>query len=72
MIKTSQLSLQMEEEIRNDPTKPVKRIYNEVVLRENDIEDLPEFDNVRSRLTRTRSSLIPPIPQDAEDVILEA
>ena len=72
MITGSTLANEMEQEVRNDPSKPIKRIYNETVCRaDNDVNNTPEFHTVRSRLTRTRARLVPPIPHDIDDVIIE-
>ena len=56
--------------VYEDPSKPIRRIYNECVVAANDIRpgDLPQFDNVRSKLSRERQSLIPEIPNEIEDV----
>ena len=60
----------MKKEIKNDPTKPIKRTYNDVIqraVRYVDPTDIPEFHYLRSSLSRTRSTLMP----DVDDVILE-
>ena len=56
--------------VYEDPSKPIRRIYNECVVAANDIRpgDLPQFDNLRSKLFRERQSLIPEIPNEIEDV----
>ena len=56
--------------IYEDPSKPIRWIHNECVVAANDIRpgDLPQFDNVRSKLSRERQSLIPEIPNEIEDV----
>jgi hypothetical protein len=60
----------MKKEIKNDPTKPFKRVYNDVMqraVRYVDPSDIPEFHSLRSSLNQTRSTLLPDIPDD--DVI---
>ena len=64
----------MKKEITNDPTKPFKRVYNYAIQRDVryvDPTDIPEFHFLRSSLSRTRSILLPDIPYDVDDVILE-
>jgi hypothetical protein len=64
----------MKKEIKNDPTKPFKRVYNYAIQRDVryvDPTDIPEFHFLRSSLSRTRSILLPDIPDDVDDVILE-
>ena len=62
----------MEEKIQENPSKPVKRVYNRVVMGANDVsdEDIPDFHHLRSRLQRTRASFMPLIPHDVDDVIM--
>jgi hypothetical protein len=64
----------MKKDNKNDPTKPIKRVYNDVIqraVRYVDPTDIPEFHSLRSSLSRTRSTLMPDIPDDVDDVILE-
>ena len=64
----------MQKEIKNDPTKPTKRVYNDVMqraVRYVHPTDIPEFHSLRSSLSLTRSTLLPDIPDDVDDVILE-
>jgi hypothetical protein len=64
----------MKKKITNDPTKPIKRVYNDVMqraVRYVDPTDIPEFHSLRSSLSRTRRTLLPDIPDDVDDVILE-
>ena len=59
-------------EIKRYVTKPVKRVYDEIIEQQRDInvEDVPRFDSVRSQFTRVRSSLIPHIPENVEQVMI--
>jgi hypothetical protein len=56
--------------IAEDPTLPVRRVYDQAVLdeRQRSREYIPSFANVRSRTKRFRSSFIPPIPANINDV----
>lgn len=59
--------------IDRDPSMPIKRIYDRALLEDHDVEDdeIPTFDSVRSKLTRKRLSLIPHIPHEMHDVLIE-
>lgn len=73
-INENEVVNQAKEIIKLDPTKPIKRVYNEVIgaFEDNDeYEALPDFSRVRSKLQRVRASLIPPIPHAIEDVEIE-
>jgi hypothetical protein len=64
----------MQKEFKNDPTKPTKRVYNDVMqraVRYVHPTDIPEFHSLRSSLSLTRSTLLPDIPDDVDEVILE-
>ena len=64
----------MMNEVARDPSRPIKRIYNEVLIQHShtvDDDDIPEFSRVRSKLSRKRMSLLPPIPRIVDDVIIE-
>ena len=72
VIAAGQLAAKMEETIEADPSKPVKRVYNKVVIDSNlDAEDIPDFHRIRARLQRSRATLVPPIPHDVEDARIE-
>lgn len=60
----------MHANITQDPTVPVRRVYDDVIVVDSDDSDnmVPQFDNVRSRLKRFRSNLLPPIPSAITDV----
>jgi hypothetical protein len=60
----------MHANITQDPTVPVRRVYDDVIIVDSDDSDtvVPQFDNVRSRLKRFRSNLLPPIPTAITDV----
>ncbi|KAL5020413.1 hypothetical protein ScPMuIL_003305 [Solemya velum] len=71
LISRSVLVQRMRDSIRTDPTRPIKRVYNEVLTqaaRNVPVEDTPEFRNVQSALKRTRLSLMPEIPDTINDV----
>ena len=60
--------------IRNDPSKPIKRVFDETIAtagpnREEDF--IPSYQSLKSSLNRTRASVLPDIPEDVESVIIE-
>ena len=58
--------------IKTDPTKPIRRAYNDVIASTDDAaNEVPEFSTIRSSLQRTRSSMMPPIPHCHDDVMFE-
>jgi hypothetical protein len=61
----------MRAKIHRDPTRPIKRVYNEILTETSEnlpVEDTPEFSSVQSALKGRRSSLIPEAPQTIDDV----
>ena len=54
--------------IRSDPSKPIKRVYNEVLIESRDIRQIPPWDSIRSRLARERGKVLPPIPHHLGEV----
>ena len=48
LIETTALTQTMIEEIETDPSKPIKRVYNEVVRNSQQDDHVPEFSLVRS------------------------
>ena len=48
LIETSALTQIMIEEIETDPSKPIKRVYNEVVRNSQQDDHVLEFSLVRS------------------------
>ncbi len=59
----------MQENITDDPSLPVRRIYDQAADQDSgDSDELPQFDNVRTRLKRCRQKFVPPIPTDIDDV----
>ena len=70
MITCSSVKQRMLEVVEANPSKPVRRVYDEVIQdAEEDV--VPEFNNVRSRLCRKRASLLPPIPQNIDEVVIQ-
>ena len=62
LINASSVVQAMRDDINEDPTRPIKRTYDEVVHRNMDVfeeEEVPEFHSLRSTLQRTRSKLLP-------------
>jgi hypothetical protein len=73
LVAEQDVAAAMVERIEDDPTKPIKRVYDEVIIdHDGDDDDLPEFSRVRSRLNRKRASMLPPIPGDVDDVDIMA
>lgn len=61
--------------VLNDPTRPIKRSFDEVLAdhdNSDDSDDLPGFRQLRTRLQRVRAATLPPIPQDIDDVEIQA
>ena len=58
--------------MRNDPSIPFKRIYNDTVRAVQRDEpmrhQLPEYRSVRAEMGRYRASMMPPIPESFEEV----
>lgn len=73
VITASSVKERMLDMIEANPSRPVKRVYNEVVMDADEEEDdhIPEFRQVRSTLNRKRASLLPPIPHVVEEVVVE-
>ena len=64
----------MNETIRNDPTKPLKRVFDETLATAGPClqEDYtPSYPSLKSCLRRTRASVLPDIPEDIESVVVE-
>lgn len=65
----------LKEAVREDATRPIKRVYETVARRGHqgggDREQLQEFHSVRTIMQRVRSALVPPIPQECADVRIE-
>ena len=65
---------EMREEIYNDPSVPVRRIYDAVITahhrRDNNLQEMPQFEAVRSALNRTRELVVPPVPRNLESVVI--
>lgn len=67
VITSSSLTQRMIDEVLADPTRPIKRIYDEVVRNaEEEERHIPDFDHVRSKLHRIRAALVLPIPRHVE------
>ena len=58
--------------IRAEPIGPVKRIYDEFVEHDRNIEVeiIPQFNSIRSILARNRALLMPAHPESVENVII--
>ena len=71
LISSGAIRQQMVQAIQADPSRPIKRVYDEVVREADSDAEVPEFSSVRSRLQRQRSSLLPPIPETIDNVLVE-
>lgn len=61
--------------IRDDPSVPIKRLYNNVtrnVIRAagGDREHIPEFHRIRTTMTRARLEHVPEVPHAIDDVVI--
>ncbi|XP_061185158.1 uncharacterized protein LOC133193208 [Saccostrea echinata] len=73
-INADEVFNQAKKIVKLDPTKPIKRVYNDVIgafVDNEEYDELPDFSTVRSKLQRVRASLIPAISHDIEDVLIE-
>ena len=73
VISSTAIIERMVQAIGNDPSKPVKRVYDEVVAdaTEDERHHIPEFNHVRSQLYRTRVSRLPPAKQRVDKLSIE-
>ena len=73
---------EMKRRIDDDPTIPVRRVYDEAVAARHralrhqavplaGVPETPNFERVRSSLTRKRAANMPPIPQTIQDVDIQ-
>ena len=72
-INANEVTNQAKQMVKNDLTKPIKRVYDDAVSAfayNEEFEVLPDFSTVRSKLQRVRSSLLPTIPHDFNDVFI--
>ena len=74
VIKQQLLINEMKVNIRNDPSPPLRRVYDQsvVVARRHEnappAEEIPLIHQVASQLKRTKYNNVPPVPNDDEDV----
>ena len=54
--------------IQNDPTKPVKMIYDEQVKLNSEIENPSEYHKISSGLLKKRNQILPKIPRNLQNV----
>jgi MULE transposase domain len=62
--------------IRKDPSKPVRRVYNECIAinssdDSDDLAGIPEFSEIRSAMSRKKRDYFPLIPRRVQDVIVK-
>jgi len=59
----------LQQSTRDDPTVPVRRLYDGAVEEDSGHSDeLANFESVRTRIKRVRGDLLPPIPHTIDDV----
>lgn len=68
MITVSALKNKMVQAIEADPSKSIKLVYDEIVKTADGCDQVPKFNNVRSKLNRKRASLLPSWPHNDEFV----
>ena len=73
LVATTGLVERMLNVVAADPTLPVRRVYNRILaeLGPEQLQLLPAFSSIKSRLERRRAKLMPPIPQTVEEVVVE-
>jgi hypothetical protein len=74
-ITRSEIKNQLVQKVKQDPSLPIKRIYESVVREHGQgvgaVESIPPFSYVRSAMTRARQELVPNIPWEVDDVEIE-
>ena len=80
-VQHDQVVNRMQARIRDDPTVPVHRIYDAVVVEQHQAAGavaapgvgqqpvVPNFASIRSTLNRTRKSLLPPVPDNLQQIV---
>lgn len=69
MITACALKHKMVQAIEADPSKSIKSVYEEIVKTAEGCDQVPKFNNVRSKLNRKRASLLPLLPHNDEFAI---
>jgi len=74
-ITRSEIKNRLVQKVKQDPSLPIKRIYDSVVREHGqgggDVESIPPFSYVRSAMTRARQEFVPNIPWEVDDVEIE-
>jgi MULE transposase domain len=78
MVRDDEFRQTAQRVIRNDPSKPIKRAYDYVLREQRRNEQrsgvqrqpIREFVNIRSSLSRAKSSLVPNLPDDIHSVVI--
>lgn len=75
MIAKSVIKSALNESVREDPSIPIKRVYDSIVRTVHqgggDRDCIPQFHNVRSAMTRARQEHVPNIPHSVDEVRIE-
>ena len=70
-VRRGKLLKDINAKVSQDPTATVRSVYeNAVDEGSDDSDELPTFDNVRTRLKRHRSKFVPAIPKSINDVAI--
>lgn len=76
MIQREEVVSSMRAAITENPTRPVRRVYNECIVLDSSSDDddivvsRPQFAEVSTSLNRYRSKFYPPIPRSTRDVFV--
>ena len=70
-IKRGLLLKKIHKKIRSNPTVTVRRAYDEAANDSASSDDMPSFDNVRTRTKRFKAQFVPPLPANIDDVAIE-
>ena len=75
LIEKSEIKSKLVETVKQDPSVPIKRVYNTIVRTHQrgggDVESIPRFSNIKSAMTRARQEFVPNIPHSVDDVVIE-
>ena len=59
------------EDIVDDPTQPIRRVYDHQLVQHRNMGVLPTYAEVQSILSRERHAQLPPIPQNMNNVVIQ-
>ncbi|KAI8495100.1 hypothetical protein Bbelb_270860 [Branchiostoma belcheri] len=70
-VEARSITSRMLQAVENDPSRPVRRVYDAVLQEEEEPDAAPSFNTVRTQLQRRRDAFVPAIPSEVEDVVIE-